>query len=49
MQIVFNFRWHKEKLPKVWIEKYKTKKWDKRQEKKPPVEPPTAQQEVLAL
>ena len=48
MQIIFNFRWHKEKFPKVWIEKYKTKKWDK-QKKEMPVEPPTVKQEVLEI
>ena len=49
MQIVINLKWWKGK-PSVWTEYYKTHKWAKRRDKEEePPEPPTVQQEVLAI
>ena len=48
MQIVINVRWHNKKL-RMWFERYKTQKWDKKNKKKPPEQPPKVKQEVLAM
>jgi hypothetical protein len=48
MQIIINIRYHQGRF-RVWIERYKTRKWAKREPKPEPTEKPEVKQEALEL
>jgi hypothetical protein len=48
MQIIINIRYHQGRF-RVWIERYKTRKWAKKEPKPEPPEKPEVKQEALEL